>query len=361
MRGAVMGCLVLSLCLAGCSTADSILPYGRELEDMALMEGMGVDGDGDTTYQVTLSTGATQGENGESTTLVLTGEGESVASGCEEIQGLGSAYVYYGHVEQLLIGEELATSGIDGVLGYIQGDVEMRLDTYLYILKEGTAQEAMETLAEKGTSVPDRLEAMVGDSTLIPTFTPVTVREVLTHTNRSGTVAVPALSLTEDGTLVSDGFAILKEGALVGYLSERASQGLDLLTGEVYREVVDLQGTTLRLVDATTKITPNFQEGTLLGLTITTKAEANISQMGDSNLTQEELEQALAQELQGRIWAALEESVALEADFLELQLQSAIASPWHSDTINTQWNWENLILNVEVDADITHSDDTVTK
>ncbi len=361
MKGAVAWSVALAFFLSGCTTADSILPYGRELEDMALMEGMGVDGDGETTYQVTLSTGASQGENGESTTLVLTGEGESVASGCEEIQGLGSAYVYYGHVEQLLIGEELAVSGIDGVLGYVQGDVEMRLDTYLYILKEGTAQEAMELLAEQGTSVPDRLGAMAGDSALIPTFTPVTVREVLTHINRSGAVAVPALTLTEDGTLVSDGFAILKEGALVGYVTGAAAQGVDLLTEQVHREVVDLQGTALRLVDSTTKITPDFENGQLVGVTISTAVEANISQAGQDDLTQEELEQALTQELQGRIWAALEQSVALEADFLELQLQSAIASPWHSDTINDQWNWENLILNVELEVEITHSYDTVTK
>lgn len=361
MRGAVAWSVVLSLCLVGCSTGDSILPYGRELEDMALMEAMGVDGDGDTTYQVTLSTGANQGENGESTTLVLTGTGESVASGCEEIQGLGSAYVYYGHVEQLLIGEELATSGIDGVLGYVQSDGEMRLDTYLYILKEGTAQEAMELLAQQGTSVADRLEAMEGDSTLIPSFTPVTVREVLTHTNRSESVAVPALSLTEDGTLVSDGFAILKEGALVGYVTGTAAQGVDLVTEEVYREVVDLQGAALRLVDSTTKITPDFEDGQLTGVTISTEVEANINQASDSGLTQEELEQALARELEGRIWAALEQSVALDADFLELQLQSTIDSPWHSDTINTQWNWENMILNVELKTEITHSYDVATK
>lgn len=353
MRKWTIGCVLLGLMLCSCTPQSALLPYGRELEDMALMRTMAVDGDAAGGYQVTLSSGLSGGEQ-EGTPLVLTAQGASVDSAMEEVQGQGSLYLYCGHVGQLVVGEELAFDGINAVLDYIQRDGEMRLETTLYILKDNTAQSAMEELPRQGTSVPDRLEAMEQDPTLIATFEPVTVGEVLSQTNRSGSVAVPALTLTAEGQLMPDGFAILKEGALVGYATEQAAQGIDLLQEYVYRQVVDMEEGTVQMMESNTKVTPDVAEGQLTGVTISCQVEVQVLDR-EGTTTQEDFELRLEEELKEQIWGALGLSVTTGADFLELQRRAAVTSAGAKELLKSQWDLKNTILTVEVDTIITNS------
>lgn len=96
------------LLLSGCSA--TLLPYAREMGDMALLRTMGVDaGEGDYQVEVTVSTGKrAYGLQGESQpSLVLSAQRESLSAACLAMQGLSDSYVFYGYVDQLLLGEGL--------------------------------------------------------------------------------------------------------------------------------------------------------------------------------------------------------------------------------------------------------------
>lgn len=68
------------------------------------------------------------------------------------MQGEGSSYLYFGHVGQLLLGEELARQGVEPALDYILRDVETRLDTALYLVRGGTAGKAITAAGEDGSA-----------------------------------------------------------------------------------------------------------------------------------------------------------------------------------------------------------------
>ena len=101
--------LAAALLLSGCGKAA--LPYAREMGDMALLRTMGVDAEEEAgQVRVTVSTGKrAAGLQGESQPpLILSAGGESLSAACLSMQGLSDSYVFYGYVDQLLLGEELS-------------------------------------------------------------------------------------------------------------------------------------------------------------------------------------------------------------------------------------------------------------
>ncbi|MCI9118253.1 MAG: spore gernimation protein GerC, partial [Flavonifractor sp.] len=145
------GCCLL---LSGCGGLD-LLPYARELEGMALMRTLGVDAAAEG-VAVTASTDA--GEEGGERAQVAERTAPSISAAVLGMQAEGAAYVYFGHVGQLLLGEPLARRSAGGALDYVLRDVEMRLDTELYVVRDGGAGEAIAQAAEEG-SAAGRLEA----------------------------------------------------------------------------------------------------------------------------------------------------------------------------------------------------------
>ena len=146
--------------LAGCGKAA--LPYAREMGDMALLRTMGVDaGEKDGDFRVTVSTGRrAAGLQGEGQPpLILSAEGGSLSSACLAMQGLSDSYVFYGYVDQLLLGEGLALEGIQTVLDYFAQDVELGLGTQLWLIRGDTAQGAVR--AGEETGVDSRLLSLI--------------------------------------------------------------------------------------------------------------------------------------------------------------------------------------------------------
>lgn len=349
--------------LCGCGRFD-LLPYARELDGMALMRTLGVDA-AEEGVAVTASSGTGSGGEGggEKPAEVSSRRDSSISGAVLSMQAEGSAYVYFGHVGQLLLGEELARTQLMESLEYVLRDVEMRLDTQLYIVKGGSAGDAISAAAAQG-SAADRLDAMAEGAGLRSWSMSRSVGEVLSDLERCGAAFVPAL--TADGELKADGYAIVKNGALAGWAEEEAAQGINLLLGKVEADMVETalqDGTkaTLRVVGARSRIRPVFQEGTLSGLEAICEVEANLAEGGvelrDTDALAE-LEAQLGQTESRRVREALLLGQELDADFLDLQSAAGLTRPWRWAEIQEQWaQWTGLELTVEVQAHVERSYD----
>lgn len=349
------GCCLL---LSGCQGLD-LLPYARELEGMALMRTLGVDA-AENGVAVTASTAAGDGETARLTEQTA----PSLSAAVLGMQAEGASYVYFGHVGQLLLGEELARASAVEALDYVLRDVEMRLDTELYVVRDGGAGEAIREAAEKG-SAGARLEAMAEDLGLAARSMPRTVREVLAGLERCGASFAPALR-TEGGSFAAGGYAVLKDGALAGWAEDEAAYGVNLLLEQVDADVVEVPvpgggSAALRVVGARTQVRPLFQGHTLTGLEIVCRVDANLAGgrvSPEDRAGLEALEEALARKESERIRAALTLGQDLDADFLDLQSAAGRTAPWHWGRIQAQWErWPELDWSVEVRARIRRSYD----
>lgn len=365
MRRAFAAMTLAALCLSltGCG-GQSWLPEGRELENMVLMRTLGVD---KSEEGVMVTAASAEQSGGEQPAVVYSHSAGTVSAACLAMQSRGSAYIFYGHVGQLLAGEELAAAGLEEALGYVERDIEMRLDTEFYVVRGGNASDAITALSESGTSASERLESMAEDAGLMAASMPRTVRELLSDTARCGATFAPALTLTgEEGDydLAADGYALLKDSTLIGFADGDAALGINLLLGRVEADVVECpmaQGTAaLRVVGAQTKISPVFEKGALTGLTVKCAVDASVAQ-GPENLDlehspeeQKALETALAQTERERIVAALTLFQTLDADCLDLCRKAGMSAPWRWAALQEQWGeaFSTLPIRVEVTASI---------
>ena len=132
--------LILCLLLTGCSG----LPTAREMGDMALLRTLGVD-PSPAGVAVTGSTGPrAKGLQGDGEpALTLSADRPSLSAACLAMQGQSDSFVFFGYVDQLLVGEELAKEGVRPVLDYFSRDAELGLGAQLWLVRGASARDAL--------------------------------------------------------------------------------------------------------------------------------------------------------------------------------------------------------------------------
>jgi len=361
------GGLALLLLLTGCEAADR-LPYAREMEGMALMRAMGMDL-ADGTVRVTASSGVQSrgADKGDQPPLVLSSRSGTVSGACLAMQSLGDEYVFFGHVGELLLGEDMARQGLAEALDYVERDIEMRLDTGLFVVRGGTAAEAMLASAGENGSAAERLEALEDDAGLNGGTMKRSVRQVLSDLEANGASFATAVVLRpkEEGDggqgeamLSAGGYAVLKGEALAGWAQGDAALGTNLLMEEVEADILELPGPAgeklaLRVVEAKTGVKAVFENGTLTGLDVTCAVEANLAQAPGGlsawdRAALDELRSALENTERERLLAALKLAQSLDADFLGLKKRAGLAAPWNWAKLRAQWDGAFSALDIRV-------------
>ena len=195
-RGALALAAAAALVLTGCGGRDW-LPYAREMGDMAVLRTLGVDG-GAGEVELTAATGErVSGMSAQSRpALVLSARGRSLSQACLAVQGLGSEYVFFGYVDQILLGEGLAREDVMPLLNYLAGDVELGLGAQLWVIQGARAGEAIQAAGEEGVS--GRLTQLQADSEMGAAEITRTAGELLTALESGTSTYLPALALTPD-------------------------------------------------------------------------------------------------------------------------------------------------------------------
>ena len=334
--------LLLAACplLAGCDR----LPTAREMGDMALLRTVGVDA-APAGVAVTGSTGPrAKGLQAEGeAALVLTAERPSLSGACMAMRGQSGSYVFFGYVDQLLIGGELAERGVLPVLDYFAQDVELGLGAQLWLVRNASARDAVSAGGDEG--VDRRLETLLTDSEMGIASLTRTAGEVYTDLLELGCAYVPALSPTGDETaaVVENGYGVLKDGVLAGFLDGEAARGLELLAGGPSTGVleVELQGrqVSARMTSARTRSRLEFQSGAPSALKLDCEVEARLTEY-QKPLSGGELERLRA-ELEARERARLNEAVErlrdLRADCVGLGARAAMVQPAQWQAVQAGW------------------------
>ena len=322
---------VLAACaLTGCS-AQLREPYRRQADDLALLRVVGVDAT-DEGVELTVAADGVDGGPGE----VLSAQSATLAGAMYATRSQGERYVFYGHVDRLLLGEELTGQGIGSVLDCLARDRELGPDCRLWVVL-GRAAQAVETVSglsrhleqlERGLNVPSAGDAM----------------GVLA---REGSLWLPALAVAEQGGqafVQPAGYAVIRNGLLVGCTDPEGSQGLELFTGAARGRVVELTVPGVGVVSLSLErmqvdCRPCFDGDALVGLEVVGHLTARVVQSPVS-LRPEEVEW-LVYELEGQqgkcLARVLEQAQDWDADFLGLEHRARQATPSRAVEISRQW------------------------
>ena len=358
MKKRLIPLLTVCLLLTGCSQ----FPAAREMEDMALLRTMGVD-IAPGGVAVTGSTGPrARGLQGEGEpALTLSADRESLSAACLAMQGQSDSFVFFGYVDQLLIGEELAREGVQPVLDYFARDAELGLGAQLWLIRGASAREAVSAGGDEG--IDSRLETFQHDSKMGLAPHTRTAGELYTDLLELGSAYVPALIPVEDGTaiLTEQGYGVLNGDKLIGFLDGDAAKGLELLAGGPSADVLEVkltdQTVSVKVTSTRAKSRLEFQGNTPSALNLTCNIEARLSEYG-SCLTAEELDQLqklLEIQERSKIDAALTQLRELRCDCAGLGAKAAIFHPAQWQNIQANWpDWFSRVpINVKVQISLS--------
>ncbi|MEH7273939.1 Ger(x)C family spore germination protein [Neobacillus vireti] len=150
MNKCLFAILILSLFLTGCWDR-------RELNQLAIMLAMGVE-KVEEEYQVFAqvvvpSEVSMKGSTGSTTVTLYSARGESVYEAFRKMTKDSPRKIYPGHLQMLVIGEELAKEGIGESLDLLSRDWELRPDFYVVVTK-GTSPSEILNITTNLESIP---------------------------------------------------------------------------------------------------------------------------------------------------------------------------------------------------------------
>ena len=360
----LFACIWICALLTGCRGG---LPYAREMGDTALLRTMGLDRVG-TGVELTVSTA---GRSGGEEALVMSAVGESIPAAALAVQSLGDRYAYYGYVDQLLLGEELAAEGIEAVIDHLAREAELGLGVQLWVVRGATAGQAMKTAGGKG--VPERLVQLNTDRQLGAANMTCTAAELMTVLAREGSTCLPALEWVEAregdggegvGMLASNGYAVIRQGKLVCWIEREAARGVELLEEQAFGHIEDLTledgaKVSLEVENVSATVRPVFRNEELTGIEVVCRISARAAQTG-RRLNEEDMEQLQfhLELLEGeRIVQAIEQGQYWDADYLELKRKVQMACPHKKAALEEQWErmFRTLNIQAEVHAEVERS------
>jgi hypothetical protein len=282
--------------LTGCGG----LPTAREMEQGALICTMGLDREGEQVAVLALAEQA----DGEQT-QILTAQGSSLSAACENMERGSGTGVFFGHVEQLLVGNSAAEEGILPELDFLSRDKDLSLGVELWLAGDTSAARAFAENETPGTAAVTR-----------------TAGEVYSELLERGCALVPVLGGEEYGMLRRDGLA--------GYLTGEAARGTQLLEGKAEGDVLQLTAgetkAAVRILQSKTRVVLSEDERELTVVCVVT---AQLVQT-EENLSQEERETlrcALQQRETSRVQEALAQMQGWNLDGLGLYDKGLLASP----------------------------------
>lgn len=351
MKKRLLPWLAACLLLSGCSG----LPTAREMGDMALLRTLGVD-PSPAGVAVTGSTGPqAKGVEGEGEpALTLSADRESLSSACLAMQGQSDSFVFFGYVDQLLLGEELAEEGVQPVLDYFSRDAELGLGAQLWLVRGASARDALSAGGEQGLDA--RLETLQNDSEMGIANLTRTAGEAYTDLLELGCAYVPALSPAgEGGALLREtGYGILKGDTLTGFLEGEAARGLELLAGGPSADILDTElpsgPVSVKMTSAHTKSVLVFRGNTPSALKLTCKLEARLSEYRQrpEGGELEELRGELEDRERERIMAALDRLQAWGADCTGLGAKAGMSHPARWERVKADWSERFSKIPVEI-------------
>lgn len=226
---ALTGAVVLGINFSGCMSR-------AELNDRVIIEGLGLDREGDE-YSLTVMVLNTESSEEVMPPKVISTSGGSVLE-CFENLARNTGKEIMLSDNRFIIINKAAAERADEVLSYFDGSLEARPDTLLYV-----AEGAGELLSNE-----DVLEAMSAEDIAMISgeyssgVTPCDYKE-FKASDSSGIydVSVPILRLNDDGSrIVPDGSALFKNGRMSGTMTEEETKILSILSDNADGTVINM-------------------------------------------------------------------------------------------------------------------------
>ncbi len=369
--------LLLSL-LSGCSLTGSVYENYRELEQIRLIEVMGIDSDGGNT---TLSIAAGPGVGEKKSPVLMNSTASSITGAISALQDYATSEdLYYAHTQYLIFGSEAVEAGIDHYLDYIDRSPAIRMGLSMYVVRDGTAEELIKGTGGESYDVSTVLASLERDAEKRGEVCITTCRDVVRELSRRGAALAVALEIKdmaqvssesegEGKTAIPSGYCVIRDDKAAGWILGKPAAVVGMMTNNAAALPISLsdgQGgeTTISLTGCKCKITPVWENGAPVRFDVSFKLNGAIVELEhpDTILGSGSPDE-LARRLETTVcdWAelVLRQSQELDADFLGLGVMAQLAEPKQFSALGGSWpeHFAQAEFRVTADAVIERSYD----
>ena len=144
MKNKLLLLIIPVLLLTGCYNYN-------ELNELALCTGMAIDYEDDkyvVTYMIARSEQTNQDNNtSTASTTTYEGKGKNISEAIQEINRICPKKTYIGHLNVIVISEDLAKKGLQNMLDYLLREPESRKTFFLILARNVKASDTLKILS----------------------------------------------------------------------------------------------------------------------------------------------------------------------------------------------------------------------
>ena len=359
-------CFFMLFALTGCLGA-------REINDLEIVIGMGVDKDEDTgnillTAQVVKkdTAGRTSGDasgGGDGKAFWnVSSTGDSIFDAVRQVTHKTGNRLFISHNQAVIFGNDIAQEGLQEYIDFFLRAHEMR-PTALILVAEDRASDILDAKPETEKFPAMNIAKLVDTYGFTSHFYEVNMKDFASCLMSPTTAPlVPLVSIVKEKDCMDiyvSGMVAFKKGKMIGKLNHDEVRGLLWVLGKVKSGVLivpspDEQGkAVLEIVRVKSKVTPEIKDGSIV-MHIKIKEESSLSEQTTAeNLATdkafEKIQEATAEVIRQEIMAAIDKSRELNADIFGFgeMLHKKYSSKWKT----LKDNWDEIYPTIEVDVD----------
>lgn len=402
--------ICILLCQTGCS---GVYTNYREIQQLMVVQTMGLDRE-EGGVVVSMAAAAEASGSGP---RQMSARGGTVSTAIDRAYDLSyEEEIFFSHVNHILIGEAAAEEGLEAFLNYLCQSPELRIDIPLYIVRDGTAEQAVMEVGDGSRGISEVMQA-VRESFATPSNSRVfNVADTMSSLERYGSALVCAIRCepssesagakageeigqnTGAGATEAEekqaagedqaqeeapadeaehplmagtaGYAIIREGQLCKYIEPQQTVAVGLMMGSVPVSAIQIKdrsgrACSLEVYSGSADIHALWDgPGELTGLDIQVEVNASVMESGSAedadsgeyiNYLTGQLESAVSEQLN----SLLQSSMKLKADFLGLAGKVELSSPENYRLMSQDFVQllPSLELQIRVSGRLNHTND----
>jgi spore germination protein KC len=368
--GILLSLLAVLMLVSGCWDK-------KELNEVAVVIGVGVDLDPDGKYQVTAQVikPTTQGANSagggsELPTWSISSSGKTYTDAVSELNRISPRRLYWPHLQIVIFGQEMAKAGIAPVLTWFERDRDSRSGTFVVVTR-GTAEDLLNQKIELG-SVPAKSMADLINNAQIRQLP----ARQMTLRKLTAILVTPGIDTTLDiinpkkirgkvETYELAGAAIFRGDKMVASVTNETVHGLAIASNKYENAILtvacpknDKAYATYLLTDFQSKLRADWVDGRVLArLRVFIEGNVNDQTCQEQLLepaAMDALELIIADKIRTLVSDMYEEGVKKHADVFGIGRKLRMTHPdvWRKVSKNWRSELRHVKLEIQTDANI---------
>ncbi|NMB95272.1 MAG: Ger(x)C family spore germination protein [Clostridiaceae bacterium] len=346
---------------------------GREINDLEIVIGMGVDKDENTgsillTAQVVKeeAAGRSSGDGGGGDGKAfwnVSSTGDSIFDAVRQITHKTGNRLFISHNQAVIFGNDIAAEGLQKYIDFFLRAHEMR-PTALILVAEDRASDIMDAKSATEKFPAINITKLVKTYVFTSNFYKVNMKDFASCLMSATTAPLaPLVSILQDEgckDVYVSGMVAFKKGKMVGKLNHDEVRGLLWVLGKVKSGVIlvpspNEQGNAvLEIKRAKSKVTPEIKNGKIV-MHVKIKEESSLSEQTTAenlatNLAFEKMQKITAEIIRQEVMRAFDKSKELNADIFGFgeMLHKKYSNEWKT----LKANWDDIYPTIELSIDV---------